>query len=184
MTGVSRGKLIFVVILFSVLLFSWTIYRDLMVPFNRDGSDDNSQKSSVTVEKLRLDREISGDVWSLESDRAEKYEKEIVAWGVTVNLLKRDGQIWHTVSPRANLYEKTGIIIMNDPEGTSEGKNFSFRWKAPKAILDQNTGEVTFPEGIFASSDKTILRAGWGKASNDGSIILENGAEINWIIQE
>lgn len=184
MSGVSRGKLILAATVVLLILFGLGIYHDLRMPERHTQGPEDKKSSSVTVNKLSLDRVISGDIWRLNSERAEKFDDRVVASEVTVVLTREDGQIWTTLSPRAVFLQKEGTIKMDSPVGTGKGATFNLDWSAPSVLLYEEREEVLFPDGIKAWNENGTLEAAWGKVFRDGAIILENGAEVNWTIQE
>lgn len=184
MSGVSRGKLILAAAAVLMILFGLGIYHDLRMPERHAERPEDKNSSSVTVNRLSLDRVISGDVWRLESERAEKFDDRIIASEVTVVLTREDGQVWTTLSPRAVFRPKESTITMDSPVGTGTGATFDLDWTAPRVLLYEEKEEVLFPDGLKAWTENGTLEAAWGKIFSDGSIILENGAEVNWTIQD
>jgi hypothetical protein len=184
MSGVSRGKLIIAAAVVLFVLFGLGIYYDLRMPQRHSDQGEDKKGSSVTVSKLSLDRVISGDIWRLDSERAEKFDDRIIASEVTVVLTREDGQVWTTLSPEAVFRPEESTITMDSPVGKGKGATFDLDWTAPRVLLYEDREEVLFPDGIKAWTENGTLEASWGKVFSDGSIILENGAEVNWTIQD
>jgi len=185
MFGVSRGKVVIISLLLFFIVFSWGIYKDLKLTGLRSPGDTLSKVPEVTVTDLHFDKVVSGDVWKLDSEEAQKLDGEILAHQVVVKLTKKDGQVWITESPSALFVEKDGTITMHTPKGKGEGHDFSLVWDSSRAILNQKLNEVVFPKDLFVSSDRGItIAANSGKILGDGSIILTNGVRANWLNTE
>lgn len=166
-------------------VFLWGLFHDLAL--DKENSQTvplDEKKSVITVEELEVRKELSGDLWSIFSEKADQAPGLTRAENVEIELQKKGGPLWRAESPAAEYSEKKGALRVFQVSGRTRAENYAFSWEAPEAIFLENNREWEFPSGLRVSGQQMILEGKRGKADSRDVIYLENGARASWIFTE
>jgi len=173
----NRGKLMAVTFVFLALLWGVLIYRDM-------GMDEGGHKEygtpEVVLRGIDLEREVSGDVWVLPSDRAGRYETLNRLESIDVVLTTSDGEIWLMKAPEGTVTHDAGKIELVNPSGSSEDQPAPVFWKAPLARWDGEKEAWFFPDGLHLWNETVDVRGNTGTIRPGGEMILEKGVAVSW----
>lgn len=188
MDGRSPGKvrsLLLIAVLLFLGIFLWGLYRDLALDSEDPGTvPPDEKKSLVSVEEIEIRKDLSGDLWTLFSEKADQAQDMIRARNVEIQLDTIEGPLWRAESPLAEYSENKGVIKIYQVSGRTVADNYAFSWVASEALFLENTREWEFPSGLRVSGQKMILEGNAGRADPRGVIYLENGAIARWIFPE
>ena len=173
----NRGKLLAVTFVLLALLWGALIYRDM-------GMDEGGHKEygtpEVVLRGIDLEREVSGDVWVLHSERAERYESLNRLESIDVVFTTRDGKTWLMKAPEGTVTHDAGKIELVNPSGSSEDQPRPVFWKAPLARWDGEKEAWFFPDGLHLWNETVDVRGNTGTIRPGGEMILEKGVTVSW----
>jgi|SRR6056297_105729 len=184
MAGRSSGKacLIVIIILIFAGLFAFGIFHDLRL--DRTTVNEEKDDTGIRISNLGFERDISGDVWIMNSESAIKMDSSIKGYSVDIYMKSEDGRAWKAWSPEARYSETERSLVMKDARGEGSGKQVSMEWRAKRAIFLEDKEEWSFPDGIDIFNKSIDIHGTEAKVDIDGTIKLEDGATAIWKIRE
>jgi len=188
MDGRSTGKVKYLLLIAALLflgVFLWGLFHDLSLDSeNSENVPADEGKSLITVEEIEIRKDLSGDIWTLFSEKADQAQGLTRAENVEIELQKKGGPLWRAKSPSAEYSESQGVLRVIQVSGRTVAEDYDFSWEASEAAFLEHTREWEFPSGLRVSAKQMILEGNMGKADSRGVIYFENGAIARWIFPE
>src|SRR6056297_2706495 len=184
MAGRSCGKAfpVFIVILIFVGVFAFGVFHDLRL--DRTTVNEEKKETGIKFSNLGFERDISGDIWIMNSESAIKMDSTIKGYSVDIYMRSKDGREWKAWSPEALYSEMERSLVMKDAMGEGAGEQAKMEWRARTAIFLEDKQEWSFPDGIDIFNESINIHGTEAKVDNDGTIKLEDGAEAIWKTRE
>jgi len=184
MAGRSCGKAfpVFIVILIFVGVFAFGVFHDLRL--DRTTVNEDKKDTGIRISNLGFERDISGDIWIMNSESAIKTDSSIKGYSVDISMRSKDGREWKAWSPEALYSETERSLVMKDARGEGAGKQTNMEWSAKTAIFLEDKEEWSFPDGIDIFNKSIDIHGTEAKVDIDGTIKLEDGAKAIWKIGE
>lgn len=160
-----------------MLLWAGLVYRDIRMD---DGGHEEYGTPELVVRGIDLEREVSGDVWVLHSERAERFETLNRLESVRVTLTTENGAVWVMEAPEGTVTDDARDIELSDPSGRLEDDAGPVFWEAPRARWDGRREVWVFPEGIHLWNEDVDVKGTAGTLRRGGTVRLEEGAAASW----
>ncbi len=173
----NRKNLVIGGIILLVLLWGALLYRDM-----RLGVEEHEDygTSEIVLRGLDLEREVSGDLWTLHAERAERYDKLNRLESIRVTLKTANGDAWLMEAPEGTVTHDGSEIRLIDPSGQRKDETRPLSWTAPVALWDGETERWFFPEGLTFWNENIEVEGVTGTLDPGGRIRLEKGATASW----
>ncbi|MGC9372871.1 MAG: hypothetical protein ACP5DY_06080 [Thermovirgaceae bacterium] len=173
----NRRNLVIGGVILLVLLWGGLLYRDM-----RLGVEEHEEygTAEVVLRGLDLEREVSGDLWTLHAEKAERYEKLNRLESIRVTLETVRGDVWLMEAPEGTATDDGTDIRLFSLSARLKGKKRPVFWTAPLARWDGEAERWFFPEGIRLWSENVEVEGATGTLHPDGRIRLEKGATVSW----
>jgi lipopolysaccharide assembly outer membrane protein LptD (OstA) len=178
--GVSRGKIIFAIVVLLIVLVGLAMRRDLMT--NVD--EWRKKLPPIMVEHLDFARVINGREWHVIAANAESEGDTIRASSIDVSVSDMRAEKSADVSAargafdmendKMRLYEIAGIVHLSDG---------SMDIAAPRVDYDMSEDIWYFSEGVSASDDKLYVTGRAGKVDSLGVVSLGKGVRVSWKLE-
>ena len=182
--GSSRWKKILLLLLAGagIAIFAYGAVQDLSLDL-KAGKIPAGIPDSV-LENIDLDREINGDLWKANVGKVERGKDWATLYSISVDVERVNGQLWTLRAPEGLYLEKEQTAEISRPRGTMSGGGVAFRYAAPLARWNRETGRILFPEGFEASGDLGRFQAEYMELLPEGIMEADKGASIQWYDQE
>ena len=159
-------------------MFAYGAVQDMALDL-KQGKIPTGIPDSV-LENIDLDREINGDLWKANIGKVERGKDWAVLYAISVDVERANGQVWTLRSPEGQYLEQDQTAEISRPTGNRTGGGGAFRYAAPLARWNQNTGKILFPEGFEASGDMGAFQAEYMELLPEGIMEADKGASIRW----
>jgi len=165
-----------------VLVALWVVmlYRDLKLVPSERGKEETPD---VTLENIEVQREISGDFWTLQAERAERFGNKTNLEVIKVKSATKEGPLWFMDAPRGTVTDDGNLAELWEVEGHAEKFTPAFKWSGRHALWDQKGKRWLFPEGLTIQGEDFLAKGARGAVDMSGKITLEDGAYARWETQ-
>ncbi len=182
--GSSRWKKILLLLIGAVgiAFFAYGAVRDMALDL-KAGKIPAGIPDSI-LENIDLDREINGDLWKANVGKVERGKDWATLYTITVDVERANGQLWTLRAPGGKYLEKEMTAEIFHPTGTMTDGVVAFRYAAPLARWNRESGKILFPEGFEASGDLGRFQAHYMELLPEGIMEADKGASIQWYDQE
>jgi len=174
----NKKKLVAAGIALGFLLFALGLARDLRMG-DRE-TDEKDTAPPVVVEGLDVDREMSGDLWSVKAVHVEQRGDVSDADSLDIVINTSGGTVWLISADRGHVVETDEDITLYEATGFVSSDVRPFFWKAPRAHWIPASETWLFDEGLEAWDDTVYLRGNKGIMPMSGDLSVEEGASVQW----
>ncbi|AER66320.1 hypothetical protein Tlie_0585 [Thermovirga lienii DSM 17291] len=165
------------VVLALSVLWAVMLYRDLNVT---PGERKDKEVPDVTLEDVEVQRDISGDLWTLHAERAQRFGDKNNLELIKVKSVTKDGALWFMDAPRGTVTDDGKVAELWNVKGRAEKFNPPFSWKGKKAQWNQEGNCWLFPEGLSIEGRDFFAEGSLGVVEMSGKVTLEGGAYARW----
>jgi len=158
-------------------LWSMMLYRDLKVV---PGEQKRKDVPDVTLEDVEVQRDISGDLWTLQAERAQRFGEKNNLEVIRVKSSTKNGALWFMDAPKGTVTDDGKVAELWDVEGRAEKFTHPFSWRGKKAQWDQDGNRWLFPEGLSIEGKDFFAEGASGVVEMSGRVTLEGGAYARW----
>jgi len=174
---VSRGKIIFAVIVAASALFIYFMIVDS--DFTMDLIAGNLP--DIVVERIDFARVIKGKEWRVKAVDAESGSGMVSARSLDINVLELATKRWSQIYASRGEYSTTlDKMWLHDVDGVAWLGDRSVDFSAKRADYDSSADVWFFSEGISASDDRIFVTGGVAKIEPNGVLSLGKGARVHW----
>lgn len=174
----NKKTLVTVSVALGLLLFALGLARDLRMG-NRV-TDEKDTAPPVVVEGLDVDREMSGDLWSVKAVHVEQRGNVSDAESLDIVINTSGGTVWLVSADRGHVVETDEDITLYEAKGFVSSDVRPFFWKAPSAHWIPASETWMFDEGLEAWDDTVYLKGNKGIMPMSGDLRVEEGASVQW----
>lgn len=173
---VRRRDRFLIVLLLGAAAAGFVLWRDLTLPQRAL----EKAKTQVLVENLELEREISGDLFTVHAKEARKMQDErIEASSLDVGANLAGGGRWQMRAVSGSL-EPSGKILLSDVFARNLRKGTSLDVTAKEALWDPVRRQWDFAGGVLLRQGTMDAGGKSGVADPNGRVTLMGEAWATW----
>jgi hypothetical protein len=177
---VSRGKIIIVMILISVVVMVMYLRRDLALPHTAL----LRKLPDIVVEHLDFARTIKSRDWRVSATDAESDSGMIRARSLDIKVTDRETKrIAHISAGRGEFSRESSNIWLWGVLGRVFLGERRVDFSASRADYNSSSDAWFFADGLSASDDKISVTGGVASINSSGVLSIGKGARARWTIE-
>lgn len=175
----SRPKIWMCVLFISFVVLVRYAMRDMQLDVDllREGL---THMSGIVMEEMRLEREISGDLWRVHVPRLERTGNLISVRSLDVRRSLDEGGEWYFFGARGVYSSDRNVARINDLLGTLETPERVWNLESSELTWAEAEGDFVFPNGLTIYDTEFLLSAPEASMDRDGVVLLDKGGQLQW----
>ncbi|MBQ7263925.1 MAG: hypothetical protein IJR14_09440 [Synergistaceae bacterium] len=176
---IGRPKIWLCVLFLGLVVLVRYAMRDMRLDVDilREGL---ARAPGVLMEEIRMEREISGDLWKIKIPWLERQGERISIRSLDVRRQAHEAGDWYLFGTEGVWSNDVKAATLRGLLGTIEASGRVWNLEGPRLDWTDGAGELTFPEGLTLYDAELMLSAPVASMDEAGSILLERGGRILW----